>query len=204
MTEELSEGLGLHWHALNYRTAGVLQADAQWKELEKYVDGKISAAIEERDTWQQEYMKAENRANAVEVKLCAVAQQCIHELAWPSKHREIKEAADRITGILLAAANARADKARAVAIEEAAIKTETPYSGEQDDITMKAKDDAAKRIRALNTLPPTHCVVPVDLRYAINALLHQIDIGTFFDEHGHSAKMLKPVHDIMRLLAARK
>ncbi|WP_293373598.1 hypothetical protein [Nevskia sp.] len=38
------------------------------------------------------------------------------------------------------------------------------------------------------------------LKTATNALLHQIDIGDFVDSHGHSAKMLKPVHDLMRLL----
>ena len=34
-----------------------------------------------------------------------------------------------------------------------------------------------------------------------NALLHQIDIGDFIDSNGHSAKMLKPVHDLMKLLS---
>lgn len=38
------------------------------------------------------------------------------------------------------------------------------------------------------------------LRAATNALLHQIDIGDFVDSHGHSAKMLKPAHDLMRTL----
>jgi len=37
-----------------------------------------------------------------------------------------------------------------------------------------------------------------------NALLHQIDLGDFVDSNGHSAKMLKPVHDLMRLLSKEK
>lgn len=36
------------------------------------------------------------------------------------------------------------------------------------------------------------------LKHAASALLHQIDIGDFVDSHGHSAKMLKPVHDLLR------
>lgn len=44
--------------------------------------------------------------------------------------------------------------------------------------------------------------VPDALRDSVNALLHQIDIGDFVDSQGHSAKMLKPVHDLMRMLAA--
>ena len=40
----------------------------------------------------------------------------------------------------------------------------------------------------------------IALRTAANALLHQIDIGDFVDSNGHSAKMLKPVHDLMKLL----
>lgn len=40
----------------------------------------------------------------------------------------------------------------------------------------------------------------LELKTATNALLHQIDIGDFVDSNGHSAKMLKPVHDLMRLL----
>ena len=40
-------------------------------------------------------------------------------------------------------------------------------------------------------------------RAAINALLHQIDIGDFVDSNGHSAKMLKPVHDLLRLMATK-
>lgn len=39
------------------------------------------------------------------------------------------------------------------------------------------------------------------LRDAVNALLHQIEIGDFVDSNGHSAKMLKPVHDLMRLIS---
>ncbi len=31
-----------------------------------------------------------------------------------------------------------------------------------------------------------------------NELLHQIDINDFTDSHGHSAKMLKAVHDLMK------
>ncbi|HMM72435.1 MAG TPA: hypothetical protein PKC22_09490 [Rhodocyclaceae bacterium] len=38
------------------------------------------------------------------------------------------------------------------------------------------------------------------LREAVNALLHQIDIGDFVDSHGHSAKMLKATHDLMALM----
>jgi hypothetical protein len=37
-----------------------------------------------------------------------------------------------------------------------------------------------------------------------NALLHQIDIGDFVDSNGHSAKMLKPVHDLMKLLSTER
>lgn len=43
--------------------------------------------------------------------------------------------------------------------------------------------------------------VPQPLTDAVNALLHQIDIGDFVDSNGHSAKMLKAVHDLMRLMA---
>lgn len=43
--------------------------------------------------------------------------------------------------------------------------------------------------------------VPDGLRDAVNTLLHQIDIGDFVDSNGHSAKMLKPVHDLMRLMS---
>lgn len=39
------------------------------------------------------------------------------------------------------------------------------------------------------------------LRDLTNALLRQIDIGTFVDDHGHSAKMLKATHDAMKFLA---
>lgn len=39
------------------------------------------------------------------------------------------------------------------------------------------------------------------LRATANALLHQIDIGDFVDSHGHNAKMLKAVHDLMRALS---
>lgn len=35
---------------------------------------------------------------------------------------------------------------------------------------------------------------------AANALIHQIDIGDFVDSHGHNAKMLKAVHDLLGLL----
>jgi len=37
-----------------------------------------------------------------------------------------------------------------------------------------------------------------------NALLQQIDINDFVDSHGHSAKMLKPVHDLMRALTTKE
>jgi hypothetical protein len=43
------------------------------------------------------------------------------------------------------------------------------------------------------------CLVGPEYVAAVNALLHQIDIGDFVDGHGHAAKMLKPVHDLMRL-----
>ncbi len=36
------------------------------------------------------------------------------------------------------------------------------------------------------------------LRSLSNELLHQIDINDFTDSHGHSAKMLKAVHDVMK------
>ena len=48
---------------------------------------------------------------------------------------------------------------------------------------------------------PAAPAVPDGLRGAVNALLHQIEIGDFVDSNGHSAKMLKPVHDLMRLLS---
>jgi len=38
------------------------------------------------------------------------------------------------------------------------------------------------------------------LAASTNALLHQIDIGDFVDSNGHSAKMLKAVHDLMQTL----
>ena len=41
------------------------------------------------------------------------------------------------------------------------------------------------------------------LREATNALLHQIDISDFTDSHGHDARMLKPVHDLMRMLGGK-
>ena len=50
--------------------------------------------------------------------------------------------------------------------------------------------------------PEPEPVVPEGVITAANALLHQIDIGTFFDEHGHSAKMLKATHDLMKSLDA--
>lgn len=40
-----------------------------------------------------------------------------------------------------------------VALEQAARVAETPVSGEQDDITMQAKDRAAAAIRALKGTP---------------------------------------------------
>lgn len=40
-----------------------------------------------------------------------------------------------------------------------------------------------------------------ELRAAVNVLLRQIDIGDFVDSHGHSAKMLQPVHKLMKLLS---
>lgn len=43
-----------------------------------------------------------------------------------------------------------------------------------------------------------------EMRNASNALLHQIDIGDFMDSHGHSAKMLSAVHDLMKLTGASK
>ncbi len=49
--------------------------------------------------------------------------------------------------------------------------------------------------------PPAPQAVPQPLTDAVNALLHQIDIGDFVDSNGHSAKMLKAVHDLMRLMA---
>lgn len=48
---------------------------------------------------------------------------------------------------------------------------------------------------------PAVPAVPDGLRDAVNALLHQIEIGDFVDSNGHSAKMLKPVHDLMRLIS---
>lgn len=41
-----------------------------------------------------------------------------------------------------------------------------------------------------------------ELNDAVNQLLHQIGIGDFTDSNGHSAKMLKPVHDLTRMLSA--
>lgn len=35
------------------------------------------------------------------------------------------------------------------------------------------------------------------LRADVHALLRQIDIGDFLDRHGHSAKMLSAVHDLL-------
>lgn len=51
---------------------------------------------------------------------------------------------------------------------------------------------------------PKEPAVNAELLEAINALLHQIDIGDFVDGHGHNAKMLKPVHDLMMLLVPAK
>jgi hypothetical protein len=62
----------------------------------------------------------------------------------------------------------------------------------------RAKLNAQPIDRQVNVAP----AVPEGLREAVNALLHQIDIGDFFDSNGHSAKMLKPVHDLMAMLAA--
>ena len=56
--------------------------------------------------------------------------------------------------------------------------------------------EAIKREEAQTVEP-----VAADVVAAVNALLHQIDIGDFVDGHGHSAKMLKPVHDLMKLLS---
>ena len=55
-----------------------------------------------------------------------------------------------------------------------------------DSIYRGALTDAAERLDALES--------------TANALLHQIDIGDFVDSNGHSAKMLKPVWDLMKLM----
>lgn len=62
----------------------------------------------------------------------------------------------------------------------------------------------ATRLRHLSAenAAPRDCIdEAADVIEATNALLHQIDIGDFVDSNGHSAKMLKPVHDLMRLLS---
>ena len=55
-----------------------------------------------------------------------------------------------------------------------------------DSIYRGALTDAAERID--------------DLESVANTLLHQIDIGDFVDSNGHSAKMLKPVWDMMKIM----
>lgn len=53
-------------------------------------------------------------------------------------------------------------------------------------------------VKKLYTQPAS--AKPLPLTDDVNALLHQIDIGDFVDSNGHSAKMLKPVQDLMKLL----
>lgn len=55
-----------------------------------------------------------------------------------------------------------------------------------DSIYQGALTDAAERLEALESVA--------------NDLLRQIDIGDFVDSNGHSAKMLKPVWDLMQLM----
>lgn len=63
-------------------------------------------------------------------------------------------------------------------LREIAPRIDSTYRG--------ALTDAAERLDALET--------------AANALLDQIDRGDFVDSNGHSAKMLKPVWDLMKLM----
>jgi hypothetical protein len=44
--DAMSDENGLHWYALNYRTAHTLHAEAAWKELEAFVAAAILAERE--------------------------------------------------------------------------------------------------------------------------------------------------------------
>jgi len=41
---EQKDDLGLHWYALNFRTAGIVDAEVAWQALKNYVNDKLSAA----------------------------------------------------------------------------------------------------------------------------------------------------------------
>ena len=87
--------------------------------------------------------------------------------------------------------------------------------GEQEELEVKARRgeslamavmaDQTSHDVALRIKTEEHDCCAEDLitlRTAANALLHQIDIGDFTDSNGHSAKMLKATHDLMRVLGA--
>ena len=72
-------------------------------------------------------------------------------------------------------------------LHEASLVTNSQWFS-PDDVRALIDADRAQR-------------VPAGLRDLVNALLHQIDIGGFMDSNGHDARMLKPVHDLMRMLS---
>ena len=63
---------------------------------------------------------------------------------WPDDFKGLMGCVERFAALVEAAA--RADER-----EACAVIAETPISGEQDDITMEAKDRVAKAIRARGT-----------------------------------------------------
>jgi len=71
------------------------------------------------------------------------------------------------------------------------------------DKALRLEDENKNLKIALKIKTEEHDCCADDLRSlaaGTNALLHQIDIGDFVDRNGHSLKMFKAVHDLMRLL----
>ena len=71
------------------------------------------------------------------------------------------------------------------------------------DKALRLEDENKNLKIALKIKTEEHDCCAEDLRAlaaGTNALLHQIDIGDFADSNGHTLKMFKAVHDLMRLL----
>lgn len=86
------------------------------------------------------------------------------------------------------------------AIEELKLAASRSEALARTVMSDQTSHDMAMRIKA----EEHNCCAEdlIALRAAANALLHQIDIGDFVDSNGHSAKMLKATHDLMRALGA--
>ena len=71
------------------------------------------------------------------------------------------------------------------------------------DKALRLEDENKNLKIALKIKTEEHDCCADDLRAlaaGTNALLQQIDIGDFVDSNGHTLKMFKAVHDLMRLL----